>query len=274
MRRSSRGAFTALEVMIAVVLMSVILTGAIALFGTSSKGLTTTAAHAEIRSEAMRVMEVFGRDIDRLVVGDDFDTGRFPSVVDPIELEHGPDGTRLTFYAYHHRRFHREERRMELVGQRVRYEVRSRRPGIGVDLLRNEVAVNRMPLHSVEIRTLDPTEAGTLGVSPLHALELTLRPLTPGRGDDERLARNHAQARVFHMRNVESQYACLLSLKRAGAPYPILAMVPNPPRQAAIHGRYQLDQVPLDWLRPLGLVAIERHVDFDDATEHVHEEVD
>jgi len=269
----ARRAFTALEVLIAAVLMSVVLLGGLGMFGTGSRGMTRTAAHASARDDALRIMNRFGRDLDRLVVGDDFDTGRYPSVVDPLKYEDDGAAQTLEFYAYHHRRFHLEERRMELVGHRIRYQVRPRTRGEGVDLLRNGEAVNRMPLHSVSFHFLDREQAGQLGVSPEHAVELVLRPWMADRRAGAALAEGHAQARLFHLRNVESQYACLLSLKRAGAPYPILAMVPDPPKAASVQREYDLDQVPLDWLRPLGLVAIERGVAFDDATENQHEEV-
>jgi prepilin-type N-terminal cleavage/methylation domain-containing protein len=270
---SRREGFTALEVLIAVSLMAVVLMGGLALFRTGSRGLTTTAAHAVIREEALRLLERFGQDLDRLVVGDDFDKGRFPSVVDPVRLVGHGDGQELTFYAYHHRRFHLEDRRLVLVGQRVRYWIREREEGPGVDLYRNDEKLNRIPLHSAEFRFLDAADAGQLGISPRHAIELILRPLTPGKPDDDRLAKHNAQSRLFRMRNVESQYACLLTLKEAGAPYPILAKVPSPPRRARVYQKYRLDQVPLDWMRPLGLIAIDRGTDYDDATANVHEEV-
>lgn len=270
-----RGGFTGLEVLIASSLMALVLGGGLMLFRTGSKGLTSTAAHATAREEALRLLEGFGRDIDRLVVGDGFDTGRFPSVIEPVELGTTEDGQDLMFYAYHHRRFHTEERRLELVGQRVRYAIRERTDGRGVDLFRNDARLNRIPFHSAEFRFLDAAEAGQLGISPRHAIELVLRPSMPGRAGAgrDRKAEAHAQSRLFRMPNVESQYACLLTLKEAGAPYPILAMVPSPPRRAQVYQKYKLDQVPLDWMRPLGLVHIETTQDFDDSTEYQHEEV-
>lgn len=268
-----RAGFTALEVLIAASLMAVVLVGGLMVFRTGSKGLTSTAAHAVVREEALRLLEGVGRDMDRLVVGDDFDRGDFPSVIDPVRLEQFEDGQELTFFAYHHRRFHTRDRRLQLVGHRVRYRIQAREDGPGVDLLRNDVRLNRIPFHSAEFRFLDAADAGQLGISPRHAVELVLRPLTPGRPGDDRLAKNHAQSRLFRMRNVESQYACLLTLKEAGAPYPILAKVPSPPRRARVYQKYRLDQVPLDWMRPLGLIALERGVDYDDQTANQHEEV-
>ncbi len=268
--RCRRG-FTALEGLIAAVLGSLVIGGALAMFGTGSRGMTQVTEHAAARDEAYRLLDRMRVDLDRVVVGDGFDFAAFPSVVEPVSLEARDEGPALVWYAYHHRRFARESRKLTLVGRRMEYRVVDAGGG-GVDLLRNGKLVNRQPLGAVRFSYLDADEAGTIGVSPRHAIRVEIEPRMGGTRGDEVAAR-HAEERVFHLKGVESQYACLLTLKRAKAPYPILAFLPEPPRQARLHDRYQLDQVPLDWIRPQGLVVLENDP-YDDASEHEHEVVE
>jgi hypothetical protein len=89
---------------------------------------------------------------------------------------------------------------------------------------------------------------------------------------NENLAKHNAQTRLFHLKGIESQFAVLLSLKEAGAgPYYRILSDPRlvVPERLEVYRTYNLDQVPLDWLRPQGLVQLNpEYFNYETADEH------
>lgn len=259
-----RRGLTALELLFASVLSLVVFGVTMAMMHTGTKGVVSVTDHAQAREEAIRILDRIERDLDRIVVGDAYDRTTFPNVVEPVLLDDRPQASKFMFYALHHREFRQAERRMNLIGQVIEYKVIARDGG-GVDLLRNDERVNRDPLEDVRVELIDPDEAGQLGISPFHAFHVVIYPRGAWDARNEGLKTRNPQRRLFHLRGIESQYACLLSLKRAGAPYPILALLPDPPPRSQLYQQYSLDRVPMDWMRPTGLITLDPEF-FDEET--------
>lgn len=273
-----RGAFTVLEILFVVVLMLVIMGGLLAMFSTGTRTVVITTDHAVVRDEALSLLHAIGQDLDRIVIADDFDRTTFPNVVEPILIKDQEYGSKFMFYGFHHRVYHWAEKRMELVGNRIFYEVRPVDPADptqGVDLYRNdeEYPLNAIPLADVRFQMLSEEEAAELAISPYHAIRVVIRPKGVWDPRNDRLTEFHAQTRLFHLKGIESQFAVLLSLKEAGAGvyYRILA---DPrlkvPDRLDVYSTYNLDQVPMDWLRPRGIVTLsDEYYDYETAGENL-----
>lgn len=259
-----REAFTLLEILFVLILMLVILGGLLNLFQVGSRSVVVTTDHAVARDEAISILHAIAQDLDRIIIADDFDRTTFPNVIEPILIKDSPQSSSFMFYAFHHRIYHWEDHRMELVGQRIEYQVRPTVPGKpeeGVDLWRNDedTPINRIPLTDVLFERLPDEEAEQLSVSPFHAVRVVVKPRGFWDKKNDRLAEFHPQTRLFHLKGVESQFAVLLSLKEAGAgPYYKILSDPRlkVPERLAVYSTYKLDQVPLDWLRPRGIVTL------------------
>jgi len=274
-----RRAFTLLEMLFVVILSAIILAGLMSVFQVGSRGVVVATDHAMARDEALSVLHCIGQDLDRLIIADDFDRETFPNVVEPILIADAERASSFMFYGFHHRVFHHGEKRMELVGNRIEYQVRARDPAdpsMGVDLYRNDedVPINSLALADVRFEKISEDEAAELSVSPYHAVRVTVRPLGAWNRKNEALTEFHPQTRLFHLKGVESQFAVLLSLKEAGAgPYYRILSDPRlvVPPLLAVYQTYNLDQVPLDWLRPRGIVTLSDEY-FDYETAGVHQE--
>lgn len=290
--RSSRKAFTLVEVLFAAALTSVVIGGVLVFLNTGSRSVVISTDHSMARDHALTLFQNFAEDLDRIVVSDAYQGSNtdlqavlekdlFPSVLQPILIDSKPRGSKFTFYAFHHRDFDPATKKMKLVAQRVEYRVVPRGPDPldGVDLFRHDsddVPLNTMPLYDVHFRTIEADEAERLSISKDHAVRIEIYPLGTWVNkqkllrlppDLQREALTKLD-RLFHLKGVESQFAVLLSLRAAGAPYPQLfdaRLSKYALDRLPFYSQYNLHKVPLDWLRPTGLVEIDPQ-DFDDST--------
>jgi type II secretory pathway pseudopilin PulG len=287
---SRREGFSLLEVLFAATLLFVMLAGVFTWFQAGTMSVVTTTDHAQARADAIQVLNVIQNDLDRLVIDDmigaglkieDMDAGNFPNVYRPmriIDLEIDPNkkdqdvtavptSGSFAFFAFHHRRYYKDEERMELAGHFIEYQVKKipddpKHAGVlmGVNLLRNGYIINPAPLLGVGIRFLDKVKAEELGLSPYHSFEVIIWPRRQADVGANKTRRMPPIKKRFQLKGVESQYACLLSLKRSNAPpgYTGLNDIPEPPtgEMESVYQNYQLYEVPMDWLRPNGLVNL------------------
>lgn len=298
-----RTAFTLVEVLFAATILFVLMGGIYTFLNTGNRAVVVAWDHAQARSDALRILEVIGEDIDRLVIDDSLDKIDWPGVLEPILLPSGENAERSTkfmFFAMHHRRYWQNSppptgfQKTQLVAQLVEYQVVPRQDGHGVDLHRNGVPVNvrwtsekqrldalaagadlseaTFPLSDVKLQWLDQEEASRLAVSRKHAFKVTVEPL----GDWDRtskraanLAKGAAVSRLFHLKGVESYFAVLTSLVDVDAPM-ILATPIYGAIKALNVGIHRPDSAfdlstPLDWIVPPKLIVCETAL-FDDAT--------
>ena len=103
-------------------------------------------------------------------------------------------------------------------------------------------------------------EADKLGISPRHCLTVKIYPLgmQDWLGNKDISSEVNAIKRVFHIKNVESRYACLMSVKRAIRSNPanapqdprfqkVLTALPEPQTRAE---SYASGEVVLAWMQP------------------------
>jgi hypothetical protein len=268
-----------------------------------TKSVVTTSDHAQAREDAIKILNVIQRDLDRLVIDDmitkdnEIEGEEFPSVFNPIRIinlevtdatenDAPPQSGSFGFFAFHHRRFYESEGRMELAGQFIEYQVK---PAVdedgntieGVDLHRNGKPINPSPLEGIGFKVLSQEKAQAMGVSQYHAFEALIYPRRQFDQKANKIRRMKPIKKLFHLKGVESQYACLLSLKRADAPYVGLDRVPEPNEDpGSLMAQYGLYDVPMDWIRPVGLVnlgpagtknEVGLNTIFDDETVNQHE---
>lgn len=296
---SRRAAWTLLEVLFVVVLTFIMLGVVFAWFQTGTKSVVTTTDHAQARADAISMLEIIQKDLDRLVIDDMMTEEQkvegmdFPSVFTPIKIvnlevadpdsDAPPQSGSFAFFAFHHRRFYQSQGRMELVGHFIEYQVKKiDGDNNGVDLLRNGEPINPAPLEGIGFKTISPEHARKLGISPMHCFQALIYPRRQWDQQANKRRRMKPIKKLFHLKGVESQYACLLSLKRAGAPYAGLDKVPEPPEAGSpLLDKYGLYDVPMDWIRPVGLVNLGppntrnkvAYTMFDDATVNKHEDL-
>lgn len=257
--RTNRRAFTMLEVLIATAVSSVVFVATLSFMSTGQKQVVKSTEHAEARIEALKIMEVLEWDLDRLVVGDEIDDPN-ANVIDPFKKSFNANTTEFGFFAFHHFEFDPADRRMVLVPGWIDYRVQKRSDGWGVDLLRNGKPINRAPIADVKIAELDRVSADRLGISPRHCITVKIYPLgmQDWLGNKDISSEANAVKRVFHLKNVESRYACLMSVKRAiqsnaaNAPQDprfqkVVALLPEPPARA---DGYASGEVVLAWMQP------------------------
>lgn len=283
--RASRRGWTLLEVLFVIVLMFIMLGVVFSWFQAGTKSVVTTTDHAQAREDAITVLSVIQKDLDRLVIDDMITSDNvvenfedFPSVFKPIRIFNAPQAGKFAFFAFHHRRFFKSEARMELVGHFIEYKVVKLPPDAngnpqGVDLLRNDKVINPAPLEDVIFQPIDKVKAGQIGLSPFHAFEVEIHPRRQWDQRANQIRKIPPIRQLFHLKGIESQYACLLSLKRANAPYSGLEQVKELPPESEIFQKYNLYDVPMDWIRPVGLISIDPNTLFDDATVNQHEDL-
>ena len=272
-----RRAFTLLETLFAIVLTLIIMGGVMAFFQTGTRSVVVATDHAQARDDALVMFHAIAQDLDRIIIADDYDATSFPNVVEPILIDDAPRGSKFLFYGFHHREFDWSQRKMTLHGNLIEYRVVPVDPGdpsAGVDLYRNDedVPLNPNPLSDVRFERIPDDEAADLGISPFHAVRVRILPRGVWDTKNEKLAAYNAQTRLFHLKGIESQFAVLLSLKESGAgPYYRILSDPRlvVPERLEVYRQYNLDQVPLDWLRPQGLVKLNpEYFDYETADEH------
>jgi len=273
---SGRRAFTLIEVMLAVTVSSVVFGVTMAFMNMSQKSMVKTTEHAEARIEAMAVLDIIDWDLERIVVGDEVDDPN-ANVIDPFKKMFNEATTEFGFFAFHHFEYDPTDQRMVLVPGWVDYRVQPRADGWGVDLLRNNKPINRAPLADVKIAELDRAEADKLGISPRHCITVKVYPL--GLNDwlknKDISSEANAVRRVFHLKAIESRYACLMSIKRAIQTNPdnapkdpkflaLIAALPDPPPTAT---SYPGGDVVLGWMQPQMVVkSLFVAQTFDDST--------
>lgn len=254
-----RRAFTMIEVMLAVTVSSIIFGVTMGFMSMSQKSVTKSTEHADARIEAMKVLEVMEWDLDRIVVGDEIDDPN-ASVINPFKKRFNKQTTEFGFFAFHHFEYDQTDRRMVLVPGWIDYFVKKREDGWGVDLYRNGKPINRAPLADVKISEVDKAEADKLGISPMHCLTIKIYPLgiQDWLNNKDISSEANAVKRVFHLKAIESRYACLMSIKRAIQTNPanapqdprfqkVMSAMPDPPQRTE---SYPGGSVILAWMQP------------------------
>jgi hypothetical protein len=216
--------------------------------------------------EAIRLLDLIAADLEKSMVDDDV-----RNVVFPITLP--GDGSRMEFSGLHHREFDPATRQLRLVGRRMTYSTEPVGPGqTGVWVLRNGKRIPGVsPVTRITFEPLDDRRACELAISPFHAINIRIIPRGAWDTRNEALASEvNEQTRLVHLVHIESQYACLLSIKKSNPPpgaYPGIERLEDP-----YGGRCpqvsNAPSVPLDWVRPPGLVRCDPEV-FDDATANI-----
>lgn len=258
-QRTGRRAFTMIEIVLAAAVSSIIFVVTMAFMSTSQKQVVKTSEHADARIEAMKIMEVLEWDLDRLVVGDEIDDPN-ASVIDPFKKSFNTSTTEFGFFAFHHFEYDQTDKRMVLMPGWIDYRVQKRQDGWGVDLLRNGKPINRAPIADVKIAEMDRAEADKLGISPRHCITVKIYPLgiQDWLGNKDISSEVNAIKRVFHLKNIESRYACLMSVKRAIQSNPanapqdprfqkVLSALPQP---SPLVNSYSSSEVVLSWMQP------------------------
>lgn len=254
-----RRGFTMIEMMLAAAVSSVMFVVTMNFMSVGQKQVVKSSEHADARIEAMKIMEVLEWDLDRLVVGDEIDDPN-ASVIDPFKKSFNENTTAFGFFAFHHVEYDPADKRMVLVPGWIDYRVERRQDGWGVDLLRNGKPVNRAPIADVKIADMDRAEADRLGISPRHCITVKVYPLgvQDWLGNKDISSEANAVKRVFHLKHIESRYACLMSVKRAIRSNPanapqdprfqkVLSVLPEPPARA---DGYASSEVVLAWMQP------------------------
>jgi len=276
-----RRAYTIIEILLALVLTSIIMMATMSFMRMGQQSVIKTTDHVDARMEAMRILDVLDKDLERLIVGDEIDDPD-ANVLEPFKRKWDPQQGAFGFYAFHHFEYDPDAKRMMMMGGWIDYSIRKRDKGIGVDLLRNGIAVNRSALHDVKIELLTKEDADKLGVMPQHCVTVTIYPL--GQWDQSNkniFSEANAIKRVFHLRAIESRFACLMSIKRAIESNPETA--PSDPKYREIVSKLPTVQplsnappgppVILAWMQPQMVIyplRFPRTVMFDDKTADEH----
>jgi hypothetical protein len=129
------------------------------------------------------------------------------------------------------------------------------------------------PVTDLTFRETDPKRACELGISPFHSIEIRVQPRGQWDVHNRALAGLDANvvARTVHLSDLEAQFACLVSIKRSNPPAAFLAVYPDIDRlELPWGGSCPLIEgapnMPLDWLRPPGLIEYDDATPFDHAT--------
>lgn len=262
----SRPAFTLVEMLIAVAIGTVVLATAVEFLRVGNKSVATTSDHAIARMEAMKIHEAIREDLDRLVVDDDL-----MHLAVPVTLK--DKGAKLEFYALHHREVSKSKGELTLVGRPIVWTSEPA-PGGGRTVLRNgkRFAGTGLgaigPVTDLKFAPLDRKQACELQISPYHALWVKVYPRGAWDRRNQRLASEaNVQARLIHMSHIESQYACMLTIKKAGPPAGVftnLDQLDDPFQTFDCPDKAAPPSIPLDWVRPLGLVRYDKSAPFDD----------
>jgi hypothetical protein len=170
----------------------------------------------------------------------------------------------------------------QLVGQMVEYKLEpiGGDPKKGVNLLRNGVRVNKIPLNAVFFRRADPIYAkGNVGASPDAVIDAYVVPkgglwgtMTP-----DVLARlqtsGHALMRTFHLIGYESQFTAMLSLADAKKRYlekadPLEEAVWSYAKQEGLLAGVaaKTADTPLEYRLPRGRVTLQHKVLYNPST--------
>lgn len=264
--RHDRRGFSLIEVMISAILVSVFTGAMVYFYQMGNMSVVKVSDHSQARIEAIRLLDLIASDLEKAVVDDDI-----RNVVFPVSLP--GVGEQMEFSALHHREYDPATRQLKLVGRKMVYSVEpvgGGQPGLWV--LRNGKRVPGIsPVTKITFEPLDDRRACELAISPFHAINIRIIPRGSWDTRNEGLASEaNEQSRLVHLVHIESQYACLLSIKKANPPpgaYPGIERLED-----LFGGRCpqvtNAPSVPLDWVRPPGLVRCEQEM-FDDATANI-----
>lgn len=304
MRRcdGARKGFTLLEGLIAGALAVVVLGGGVMLYIQGNKMFQTTTEHSSAREEALLILERINKDLEALMISDEVDpeSGNY-YMLQPYKLT-GPEKqvsinkqtgeqtistmyTGIQFYVYHHTQTIKDPTNdfplPQLVGQMIEYKLvaingdRAK----GMNLLRNGVKVNKIPLSMVFFRKTDPVYAkGNIGAAPDAVMNVFVIPKGGMWGtmtDDvmtNMLTSGHALMRTFHLVGYESQFTTMLSLADSKMRYseeldPLEeAVVAYAKQEGLLAGvSAKTKDAPLEYRLPKGRVVLEKKL-FDVAT--------
>ncbi len=280
---TGRRGFTLVEAMLAVILASIVFGGAIQFYRMGAMSVVKTSDHAQARMEAMKVLEKIREDLDRLVVDDDL-----ANLVVPVKLSDKVPGKeqyrKIEFFALHHRDLDKSSKKMRLIARQMTWTSQKlTAPQTGAVVMRNgeKFAYSGIgsvgPVTDLTFSPLSREEFCEMQISPYHALWVRVYPRGAWDAFNKGLASEaNAQARLMHLSHIESQYACMLTLRYSNPPAGVfknLNMLDDPFVTFNCPIKTIPKELPLDWVRPLGLVEYDKAAPFkdDDAdldTEH------
>jgi hypothetical protein len=259
-------AFTLVEACIAMFLGSMVLGATVYFMRASNMQIVKTSDHAQARMDAIKILNAMGADLDRLVIDD-----TIRSLVFPVDIK--DEGRALEFWALHHREYSQTTAAMALVARKIVYTAEVLPRG-GRGVMRNGRRLGGEGVGAIgavsglRFETISQKRADALGISPFHAFFAKVYARGAWDVNNAALAGEaNVQQRLFHLGHIESQYACMLSVKRAGPPAGVftgLDQLPEPPALS-----YVGPAIPMDWVRPLGLVRYDTARPFDDETADV-----
>lgn len=275
MRRDSRrGAHSLIEMTVVLAIVAILLMGILTFFRTGQKQIVTVSDHAQARMNAIQVSDQVADDLVRCVVAD-----AVTDLVFPVHIE--DNGRTLWFRALHHRKYDAGTREMKLIARKITYASRpvgGNQPGRVV--LRNGEPLKALggignldPVSDLTFKEMDKARACELGISPFHAIEVRVQPRGQWDVHNTSLAQLEAniQKRIVHLADLEAQFACMVSIKRSNPPPAFLAVYPDIDQLDLPWGGScplieGAPNMPMDWLRPPGLIQYDDSTPFDHAT--------
>ncbi len=263
---SGRNGFTLVETLIALALGITVLAGTIQFLNVSNRSVVKTSDHVQGRIEASRILDAIQADLERAVVDDDL-----INLVIPLHFEDG--GQRFWFYAFHHREVDESIQSMTLVARKLIWDTVPA-PGGGFHVRRNGKRFSPAgltpvgPVSELRFESLTRDQACELQVSPYHAAFVKVYMRGAWDKKNSALASEaNVQTRLMHVSHIESQYACMLTIKNSGPPSGVftnLDKLDDPFTTFNCPIQSIPSSIPLDWVRPLGLVQYDDSRTFDD----------
>ncbi|MBI4872764.1 MAG: hypothetical protein HY814_14500 [Candidatus Riflebacteria bacterium] len=269
-----RAGVTLVEVLLAVALAALVFGTAIQFFRMGNLQVVKVSDHAQARMEAMKVLDALREDLDRVTVDDDI-----ANLVIPLRLK--DNGRTLQFFALHHRELNTSKKTMTLVAREMTWTSHKlTSPQTGAVVMRNgkkfggEGLGSIGPVSDLVFEPLTRDQACSMQLSPYHAVWVKVFPRGALQIDNKAMA-SHPQVRLLHLTHIESQYACMLTIRNAGPPSGVfknLEMLDDPFVTFNCPIKTIPNSLPLDWVRPLGLVKFDKGKPYDDKDEDKDEE--
>ena len=293
-RLPGRAGFTLIEVLLAVTLTAIVFGSTMYFFRMGNQSIIKISDHAQARMNAIKILNYIVDDLKRCVVDDSM-----ARLIQPVEIYEGNSksltgsGDKIVFYGIHHRRF--APPKMQLVAQRIEYGTEPL-PGDpdAFIVTRNGVRLGGAglghvdPVSRLRFDAMDIKQACQMRISPYHAITVRVFPRgnmdtkswTKGAaaglkfGEGDSTAERNVQQRLCRLSNIESQFACMLSIKNsiknsvpAQLAYPDIALLDAPFGMNCPEIKQTVSH-PMDWVRPPNLVLID-DVPFNDQTANI-----